>query len=314
VKNHFPFKAFTTSAGVLFASLLVALIIFIVTWWLDPGGAGRFGPLLIAALVVVLALPLIRTLSLRLVGFLNPGRPEVSFPFGASNRKLEREKAVFLEEMSLVLAHEIRNPLGSIKGAAQCLAADALPSQRELLKVIADETDRLNRVVTLFLDYAKPYQIEPAIQDLNALVNRFVLLLENHFNRELVRIDKELDASLPPVKIDGEGILQVLLNLGINAVEAMPEGGVITLRTRTVSRKGRGKAVVVSVADTGRGMDKDEIEKIFTPFYTTKKGGVGLGLAIAAQIMKKHGGRIQVEAKPGQGTVFHLFFPETGLP
>jgi signal transduction histidine kinase len=219
---------------------------------------------------------------------------------------IERERSILLEEMATGLAHEIRNPLGSIKGAAEYLRLEEADGEnRKLLGVIVEETDRLNTVVSQFLNYARPFSGNLEKKDLNEVVDKVVSLLKTmHLPRGTV-IRMELDPGIPPVRVDGEQMIQVLLNLGLNAVEAMPRGGVLTFSTGK-SRNGKKESVEVVVRDTGEGISKEALANIFKPFFTTKKKGTGLGLSICERIVRNHGGEISVESEPGAGTAFRI--------
>jgi signal transduction histidine kinase len=211
-----------------------------------------------------------------------------------------------LEEMATGLAHEIRNPLGSIKGAAQYLKADGEASgTSKLLNIIIEETDRLNSVVSQFLNYARPHTFNVEKQDINRIVHKVVSLVKAKGVPSGITIEEHLAADLPGVKIDGEQMLQVLLNIALNGIEAMPDGG--TLRFGTVRIVGDGRRKVeIAIADTGQGISAKDRREIFKPFYTTKKRGTGLGLSICHKIVKNHGGTIRVESSPARGTTFFI--------
>lgn len=219
---------------------------------------------------------------------------------------IERERSLLLEEMATGLAHEIRNPLGSIKGAAEFLRIEEGDGEnRKLLGVIVEETDRLNTVVSQFLNYARPFSGNLEKKDLNEFVNKVVSLLKTMPLPKGTVIRTELDPGIPPVRVDGEQMIQVLLNLGLNAVEAMPGGGVLTFSTGK-ARNGKKESVEVAVRDTGEGISKEALTNIFKPFFTTKKKGTGLGLSICERIIRNHGGEISVETEPGVGTAFRI--------
>ncbi|HSD90557.1 MAG TPA: ATP-binding protein, partial [Kofleriaceae bacterium] len=237
----------------------------------------------------------------------------------AYERVKERDRLAALGEMAAGLAHEIRNPLGAIKGAAQLLmTADGAPPQQhgetaEFLQIIVEEANRLNNVVTRFLDYARaerPGREGADKVDLNNVVRKTVQLLqkEQHPKIELrVRTDEQL----PLVAGDPESLLQVFLNLGQNALQAMPDGGTLEILTtrRRRSRLGYGQFCEVRFRDTGAGIPRDRLKKLFIPFYTTKQKGTGLGLAISHRIINQHGGTIEVRSTVGQGSTFSVFLP-----
>jgi signal transduction histidine kinase len=234
----------------------------------------------------------------------------------AYERVKERDRLAALGEMSAGLAHEIRNPLGAIKGAAQLLVtsdATVSPENLEFLNIIIEEANRLNNVVTRFLDYARSERPggEGADKvDLNNVVRKTVQLIQQEQVKNLelrVRIDEQL----PMVAGDPESLLQVFLNLGQNALQAMPEGGVLEILTtrRRRSRLGYGQFCEVRFRDSGVGIPRDRLKKLFIPFYTTKQKGTGLGLAISHRIINQHGGTIEVRSTIGQGSTFSVFLP-----
>jgi signal transduction histidine kinase len=237
----------------------------------------------------------------------------------AYERVKERDRLAALGEMAAGLAHEIRNPLGAIKGAAQLLmTADGSPTPHhaenaEFLQIIVEEANRLNNVVTRFLDYARaerPGREGADKVDLNNVVRKTVQLLQKE---HLPKIDLRVrtDEQLPMVAGDPESLLQVFLNLGQNAIQAMPDGGTLEILTtrRRRSRLGYGQFCEVRFRDTGIGIPRDRLKKLFIPFYTTKQKGTGLGLAISHRIINQHGGTIEVRSTIGQGSTFSVFLP-----
>jgi signal transduction histidine kinase len=177
--------------------------------------------------------------------------------------------------------------------------------QRKLLDVITEEVNRLNRVVSQFLDYARPYAPELRPRPINAVIEKALALVEADRISGCIHIQLELHPHLPPVPMDQEQIHQVILNIALNAIEAMPEGGTLTIRTSRIESDA-GDAVGISIRDTGLGIRREALKQIFTPFFTTKERGVGLGLAVCQRIIRNHGGRIRVKSIPGQGTIFYI--------
>jgi signal transduction histidine kinase len=248
----------------------------------------------------------------------------------AYERVKERDRLAALGEMAAGLAHEIRNPLGAIKGAAQLLMTqgdptdggsepmpippfDAAGETAELLAIIVEEANRLNNVVTRFLDYARserPGREGAGKVDLNQVVRKTVQLLLQDLQKS-VEIRVRIDEMLPSIAGDPESLLQVFLNLGQNAVQAMPDGGALEILTtrRRRSRLGYGQFAEVRFRDTGIGIPRDKLKKLFIPFYTTKQKGTGLGLAISHRIVNQHGGTIEVRSTLGQGSTFSVFLP-----
>jgi signal transduction histidine kinase len=237
----------------------------------------------------------------------------------AYERVKERDRLAALGEMAAGLAHEIRNPLGAIKGAAQLLmTADgavqtAGAETAEFLQIIVEEANRLNNVVTRFLDYARaerPGREGADKVDLNNVVRKTVQLLQQDLPKT-VELRVRIDEQLPGVAGDPESLLQVFLNLGQNALQAMPDGGTLEVLTtrRRRSRLGYGQFCEVRFRDTGIGIPRDRLKKLFIPFYTTKQKGTGLGLAISHRIINQHGGTIEVRSTIGQGSTFSVFLP-----
>jgi signal transduction histidine kinase len=236
----------------------------------------------------------------------------------AYERVKERDRLAALGEMAAGLAHEIRNPLGAIKGAAQLLITAegkpaAGPDAPEFLEIIVEEANRLNNVVTKFLDYARaerPGREGASKVDLNGVVRKTEQLLRQELARN-IELRVRVDEQLPQVAGDPESLMQVFLNLGQNAMQAMPDGGTLEILTtrRRRSRLGYGQFAEVRFRDTGIGIPRDKLKKLFIPFYTTKQKGTGLGLAISHRIINQHGGTIEVRSTIGQGSTFSVFLP-----
>ncbi|MBX7100620.1 MAG: GAF domain-containing protein [Myxococcaceae bacterium] len=229
------------------------------------------------------------------------------------DRMRERDRLAALGEMSAGLAHEIRNPLGAIKGAAQCLDPSKLPGEDgEFLEVIVEEVNRLNGVVSAFLDYARPLKQSFAPTDVNEVVTRTVRLIQNEMPASLT-LEAQLADGLPRVDGDAEQLKQVLINLVQNALQAIGDKpGKIVLRTQRPDRfsEARGaESVELLVIDDGPGIPADQQPHIFVPFFTTKSKGTGLGLAICQRIVRGHGGSIVVQSRPGDGTSFVIRLP-----
>jgi signal transduction histidine kinase len=245
-------------------------------------------------------------------------------------RMKERDRLAALGEMAAGLAHEIRNPLGAIKGAAQYLNPAGRPGDEgDLLQVIVEEVNRLNGVVTEFLDYSRPIKSQLAPININDVLQRTVKLLESQGLPPGIAIDLRLSDDLPPAQGDAEQLKQVFINLAFNAVQAMPKGGTLTIRTDALAassatwrfaevgpsrarKTGGPELMEVRFRDTGEGISDEAREHIFIPFYTTKAKGTGLGLAIVQRIVKAHNGVISVESQPGLGTEFIVRIPIAG--
>ncbi len=219
----------------------------------------------------------------------------------------EQKRLAALGAMAAGLAHEIRNPLAGVKGAAQFLQSEHLDDDAsEMLQVILDETDRLNVVVTQFLDYARPFQLDLRTAHVNAVVAHTLALLRAQGVPDSVTIVQDLSGELQASRFDATRIGQVVLNLVQNGVQAMPAGGTLTVATR-MSRLHDG--VEISVADTGAGVDPEALDKLFVPFFTTKHAGTGLGLAICRRIVDVHDGDLEVHSVAGSGATFVVRLP-----
>jgi signal transduction histidine kinase len=252
-------------------------------------------------------------------------------------RMKEKDRLAALGSMAAGLAHEVKNPLGAIKGAAQLLEELAKehasssddPQTKEFLGIILEETDRLNRVVGSFLDYARPHAGNPVAVDINAAVRRSVQILSSQ-PQDGVELRLELAADLPKARIDPEKLRQVLMNLVQNATQAVNGHGKVTIGTQRRAARGwaaksgagappserSGKLpkddpeeVEISVHDTGPGISQKVLKNLFVPFFTTKEQGTGLGLAISQSIVQNAGGRIHVQTQSGAGTKFVITLP-----
>jgi signal transduction histidine kinase len=230
-------------------------------------------------------------------------------------RMKERDRLAALGQMAAGLAHEIRNPLGSIKGAAQLLQPGAAPAPdnntREFLDIIVEEVNRLNKIVSQFLDYARPYRGEQRPLEVNEVVRKTLQLLVKEQGHE-VEVVTNFAEGLPPVRADAEQLLQVFLNLSLNAVQAMPQGGRLLISTslRRATRRGAAAAFLeVRFRDTGVGIPPGDQRNLFIPFFTTKEKGTGLGLPISQRIIENHGGTIEVRSQPGEGATFTVLLP-----
>jgi signal transduction histidine kinase len=247
----------------------------------------------------------------------------------------EHDRLAVLGQMAAGLAHEIRNPLGAIKGAAQLLSdpdSSDDESAQEFLGIILEEVERLDAVVGSVLDLARQSDDVVAPIDANAVVRRTLQIMSAEWPPEAVVVETELDDDLPRVAIAPDQLRQVMINLLRNAVQAMKGSGRVVVRTRAPRRRGalrsrsdgetalapepwrqparqEGGWVGISVTDDGPGMAPSQLKSIFLPFYTTKAEGTGLGLAICQRIAQRAGGRIEVRSRLGEGTTFDLLLP-----
>ncbi len=216
------------------------------------------------------------------------------------------------------LAHEIKNPLGGIKGAAQLLEMELSDGSelREYTRVVIKEVQRVNRIVEELLDLAAPRRLSLSPVNLHKVLGDILLLQRRGIDEHQVTFQQQFDPSIPPIMAD-EGLLtQLFLNLIRNAVEAVDEAGTVRVTSRVLSdysmtQKGerRARLVAIEVADDGPGIRPEQMENLFTPFFTTKAKGTGLGLAICHKIVAEHRGMIKVDSLPGKGTAFTVMLP-----
>jgi signal transduction histidine kinase len=210
------------------------------------------------------------------------------------------------------LAHEIRNPLGVIKGSAEMLnkkLANAEPLAAELADYISSEVNRLSALVTRFLDFARPLRAETRVQEITVLLDRALKLVGDQWRGGKINVQRDYAAETLAAPLDENLCEQAFINLAQNAYEAMGDaGGTLRVQASAASSDGR-RGIEVRVADTGPGIAAEQREQIFNPFVTTKKTGVGLGLSIVSKIMDEHHGSIHVESTE-RGACFVLFFPD----
>ena len=226
----------------------------------------------------------------------------------------QAEKLAALGKLSAGIAHEIRNPLTSIKILIYSLAdpgaSDA--SREKDLKVIESEIERVNKIIRQFLDFARPRPPSLEKGDARKLISETLALVGYEIESQGIQVEREDEGDLPPVAMDREQMKQVLLNLILNSLQAMPGGGKLTIQTILSPFRERGEvgeAVEIGVRDTGGGIPAEIQERIFEPFFSTKEEGIGLGLSVAQRIVEEHGGRIRVESAEGKGTIFSIILP-----
>ncbi|HEY1231791.1 MAG TPA: PAS domain S-box protein [Candidatus Binatia bacterium] len=222
-------------------------------------------------------------------------------------------RLVSLGQLTASMAHEFNNPLGIIIGFAEDMLTGVESDDPEYrsLQIIHQEAHRCKKIVEDLLDYARPRVAEMAPVRVQAVVDRTLELVENHLYKQKVQVVKEIASDLPRVRADSQQLAQVLVNLYLNAIDAMPNGGELTVGAAFEQDAGAPE-IIITVADTGFGMEASTLDKIFQPFYTAKKRrGLGLGLPICERIVKNHGGGITVQSQPGTGTMFEIRLPAT---
>jgi len=223
----------------------------------------------------------------------------------AAYRRTERLAA--LGQLSAGLAHEIRNPLGTITASAEVLrrkvpAGDEVAA--ELAGFICSEVDRANTIITRFLQFARPLVLRPRRSDLAETIDRAVSQLERVNPKLDVAVYRNYSPDIAPFHFDPELMESVFYNLLLNAAQASPSGGTVTVKTRRLD-----STVEIAVIDRGAGIDPRNTESVFNPFFTTKPDGVGLGLAIVSKVVDEHGGKLALESELGKGSVFRVYLP-----
>ncbi len=226
----------------------------------------------------------------------------------AIEEKLRRsEKLSTLGEMAAVLAHEIRNPLGSIRGTAEILKDDYKPGdpKHEFIEIQIKETERLNRVVEDFLHMARPQPAEMRPCPVQDELETIVLMVSNDARERRINLVLQPSAAQIFIKADSDKIRQAFLNIAINALQATPPGGSVIISTASYQTA----LCEIRFRDTGPGIDAEALGRIFEPFFTTKPDGTGLGLAITRKIIESHGGTMAVESDVGRGTTVTVRLP-----
>ncbi len=221
------------------------------------------------------------------------------------------DRLASLGSLTAGLAHEIRNPLVAIKTLTQLLPerVDDEEFRNHFLNIAAGEVERISHLVSELLDFARPSTPKFEMEDVNSILDGMILLVSTESKRKNLHIEKEFTPDLPLIKVDREQIKQVFLNILLNAIEATPEGGKITIRTRSFLKPGGKPYLQIEFKDTGCGIAEENLEEIFNPFYTTKPTGSGLGLSISNQIVLDHDGYIDVESQRGKGSSFFINLP-----
>ena len=214
-----------------------------------------------------------------------------------------RDKFTIIGEMSTYLAHEIRNPLFAVGGFANALlrSPNLGEKEKEKAQIIVDETKRLDRLVTNMLDFVRPTHVPGGTVDILTVCSDVVELMDIGYGSQGFNLEVRSGDQIPAVHGDPDAFKQCLVNLIKNSIEAMPGGGTVTLDLSLVEGE-----VVIKVIDQGVGMSEQEQDRAFSPFYTTKDGGSGLGLAMIKKLIEENGGRVELASRPGQGTTVSL--------
>jgi len=215
-----------------------------------------------------------------------------------------------LGRLAAGVAHEIRNPLSSIKGFATYFKERYRdnPDDQKTSEIMIQEVDRLNRVITQLLEFARPPVIQKKRASLQSLIQHSLRMIERQASAKEIQVLSHLPSDVKEVDLDPDGINQVLLNLYLNAIEAMERGGRLTV---SLYREKRSPWVKIMVSDTGKGISKEDLEHVFDPYFTTKQSGTGLGLAIVHKIIEAHRGEVRAESEIGRGTTVSILLPVT---
>jgi signal transduction histidine kinase len=221
------------------------------------------------------------------------------------------DRLASLGTLTAGLAHEIRNPLVAIKTLTHLLPErlDDEEFRTRFLQIASSEVDRISSLVTELLDFARPSDPKLEMENINIILDGMILLVSSETNKKQINMIKNYASNLPFVQIDREQIKQVFLNILLNAIEATPEKGEITVRTQLFMKPGGEPYVQIEFTDTGCGIPSEQMEEIFNPFFTTKKTGSGLGLSISNQIVRDHRGYIDVESQLSKGSSFFINLP-----
>jgi signal transduction histidine kinase len=264
--------------------------------------------------IIIISILIMGTLFVILRQIVNKA-DQVNEARAIERRRLEEklhhaERLASLGEMVAAVSHEIKNPLGIVQSTAEILnkrLKKLAPGNEHLAEIIVTETSRLDEIVREFLDFARPQVPKLTSSSLNELLLKVAEFMQPEFARQKIDFEDHLDNSLAPKDIDQSLLYRAFLNLFVNAVQAMPDGGSI-IATSGPSNKTKNGAVI-SIRDTGVGISKEKQGMIFTPFYTDKNRGTGLGLAISQNIIEGHNGTIEVESEVGQGATFIINLP-----
>ncbi len=228
------------------------------------------------------------------------------------NEREQNKRLAAIGRIAAGVAHEIRNPLSSIKGYATFLKEvfEKGSQNFDVVDVIIKEVDRLNRVVSELVEFARPLKLSGNPVQIKALVEDSMKIIEYDAKRNHITIDKNLDDDIGSIIADEDQLRQMLLNLYLNAIESMEGSG--RLHVKLFRDKSAAKIMIV-ISDTGSGIKKEELSDIFEPYFTTKLSGTGLGLAVVHNIIKAHKGEVKVKSESGKGTVFTIILPDKGI-
>jgi signal transduction histidine kinase len=219
----------------------------------------------------------------------------------------KQERMAEIGNFSMMIAHELKNPLGIIKGSVDIIAKDGTKAKvrKTMIEYIQDEVRRLNRLVEDFLSFARPNPAHKSLVDINKMITKIINLIPlPEFKEKEISLDMQLSNEISKANVDEHQINQAIVNLINNAIQAIPKKGEIILKTEK-SENG----ILITIMDTGIGIPDEEKEKVFEPFFTKKQRGTGLGLAVVKKIMDNHNGEIKITDRERGGTAFSLLLP-----
>ncbi len=220
----------------------------------------------------------------------------------------ESEKLAAIGKMAGGVAHEVRNPLSSIKGLALLLKNKfvAGSKERDTAQLLIQETERMNRTITEMLSFSRPTSLCLQPVDVPRLLEKEIELIQAETLENNIEVSLATKEDLKQIKGDKDRLTQLLMNILLNSIQAMPEGGVITIEAEN---SGSGDFVQLTISDTGIGMAESVLSQVFYPYFTTKQQGTGIGLAISQKIILDHNGSIAIASQPGKGTVVTMQLP-----
>ncbi len=299
--------------GGLITSLAVGLVYFIhITWqWTLPMGEYINQLLEIVLFIIIGVTTGILVERLRKEQYLYKEISE-KLEIALEEQKEYQKQLIFSErmrslgELSAGLAHEIKNPLSSIKSSVEIIEGTVNKNSPagEFLEILSQETERLNKVVNNFLSFARPAKPDLLPCKIDEIIEPVIKLLKPEFEKNDISIEKEIEKGLPEISGDAQQLQQVFLNISLNAIQAMPDGGNLYVSIKKIE-----PYIKIDFRDTGAGISKENLEKLFTPFFTTKKEGNGIGLAISYRIIENHRGKISVESELNRGSGFSVKLP-----
>jgi PAS domain S-box-containing protein len=230
-----------------------------------------------------------------------------------SQQLWQASKLATMGELAASIAHELNNPLATISLRIESLANDFANDDRKsrVVQIIADEVERMGKLIGRLLQFSRRSHQQISTLDIRAEIESSLELVEYHLRSRKIEVVREFDATMPTIQADRQHLRQVLLNLLTNASDAMPQGGTLVTRARSVQAESGVTGVRVELTDSGSGIAPADLERIWEPFFTTKPEGTGLGLAISRRAIEEHHGTISIESQLGKGTTIIIFLPAT---